>query len=166
MYHTSYYVATLFSVPGHQRFNSLNQVKFKRRIRNYVARSPQTASYFVLVISKTELLSQVRYLFFFNYLYTNIVCSSGQKCDVPSVLTLSHSDHWGGFSIRTPAEFKFPRTCLKMTDWQASCAYLVLLIELFFNDILLILLASVGKGFGYTVSNMTLGNGMLGFLQV
>ena len=40
MYHTSYYVAILFSVPGHQQFNSLNRVKFKRPIRNNEALRP------------------------------------------------------------------------------------------------------------------------------
>ena len=40
MYHTSHYLAILFSVPGHQQFNSLYRVKFKRRIRNNEARRP------------------------------------------------------------------------------------------------------------------------------
>ena len=40
MYHTSHYLAILFSVPGHQQFNSLYRLKFKRRIRNNEARRP------------------------------------------------------------------------------------------------------------------------------
>ena len=64
IFHNSYYVAILFAVPGHQRFNSLNR---SGEIRDNVARRPQTVSYFVLVISRTDLLSQIKYLFF-NYL--------------------------------------------------------------------------------------------------
>ena len=138
MYHTSYYVAILFSVPGHQQFNSLNRVKFKRRIRNNEAQRPQTAFCFILVIFRTDLLSQgkipVFFLFcffcFFNYLHTNIAWPRGQKSGEQSVRTQSRSDHLGGFSVRTAPEFKFPRPCLKFTDWQDSCAYLVLLLEL------------------------------------
>ena len=44
---------------NHQRFNSLNRVKFKRRlIRSNEARRPQTTYNFILVIYRTDLLSQ------------------------------------------------------------------------------------------------------------
>ena len=43
----------------HQRFNSLNRVKFKRRlIRSNEAPRPQTTYNFILVIYRTDLLSQ------------------------------------------------------------------------------------------------------------
>ena len=65
MYHTSHYLAILFSVPGHQQFNSQYRVKFKRRICHNEARRPQTAFYFILVISRTDLLSQGKIPVFF-----------------------------------------------------------------------------------------------------
>ena len=81
-----YYVAILFSVPSHQQFNSLYRVKFKRRIRNNETRRPQTGFYFIVVIFRTDLLSQGKIpVFFFNYLLTNIAWSRGQKSDVQSV---------------------------------------------------------------------------------
>ena len=52
----------------HRRFNSLNRVKFKRRlIRSNEARRPQTTYNFILVIQRTDLLSQgiIRCLLFF-----------------------------------------------------------------------------------------------------
>ena len=58
----------------HQRFNSLNRAKFKRRlIRSNEARRPQTTDNFILVIYRTDLLSQgkipaffIIYLFIYN----------------------------------------------------------------------------------------------------
>ena len=70
MYHTSHYLAILFSVPGHQQFNSLYRVKFKRRIRYNETRRPQTAFYFILVIFRTDLLSQGKIPVFFFQLFT------------------------------------------------------------------------------------------------
>ena len=88
MYLTFYYVAILFSVPSHQKFNSLYRVKFKRRIRNNEARRTQTACYFILVIFRTDLLSQGKIPFIFkSYLHTNIAQSRGQKSDASAVRT-------------------------------------------------------------------------------
>ena len=126
MYHTSYYVAILFSVPGHPQFNSLYRVKFKRRIRNNETRRPQTAFYFILVIFRTDLLSQGKIpVFLIIYLPIQHVQEVRNRMCSPY-----RTSHGGGFLVRTPPEFKFPRPCLKITDWQASCAYLVLLLEL------------------------------------
>ena len=72
--------------------------------------------------------------------------------------------------LRTLEVFKFP-TMLKngrLVDFVRL--NLVLLIELIVHVICSILLASVGQGFGYTLSftckHMILGNGMISFLYV
>ena len=81
----------------HQRFNSLNRVKFKRRlIRSNEDRRPQTSYNFILVIYRTDLLRQgiIRCLLFLKiYLYTSVAWPSGQKSDVQSVRTESRSDY-------------------------------------------------------------------------
>ena len=166
MYHTSYYVAILFSVPGHPQFNSLYRVKFKRRIRNSEARRPQTAFYFILVIFRTDLLSQGKIPVFFLIIYLPIQRGQEVRNRMCSPYGTSHG---GGFLVRTPPEFKFPRPCLKLPTGRLRAPIQYFYLNYYFvlsNVICSILLASGGHGFGYTVSNMTSGNGMLGLLQV